>query len=84
MVIQCLRYEYSEVENKYDVYRGKDCIKWFCESLKEHAIKIIKKEEKKKMIPSTNKELISYHNQENCHTFKKKLMENMIKLKRFA
>ena len=48
MVIQCLRYEYSEVENKYDVYRGKDCIKWSCESLKEHAIKIIKKGRKEK------------------------------------
>ena len=28
--------------NRHDVYRGKDCIKKFCESLREHAmIKII-------------------------------------------
>ena len=28
-------------ENKHDVYRGKDCMKKFCESLKEHAMKMI-------------------------------------------
>ena len=28
--------------NKHDVYRGKDCMKKFCESLREHAMKIIK------------------------------------------
>ena len=25
-------------ENKHDVYRGKDCMKNFCESLREHAL----------------------------------------------
>ena len=29
------------IENKNDVYRGKDCMKKFCEPLKEHAMKII-------------------------------------------
>ena len=24
------------IENKHDVYRGKDCMKMFCESLREH------------------------------------------------
>ena len=27
-------------ENKHDVYRGKDFMKKFCESLRKHAIKI--------------------------------------------
>lgn len=27
--------------NKHDVYRGKDCMRTFCESLREHGIKII-------------------------------------------
>ena len=29
---------YRSIENKHDVYRGKDCLKNFCESLREHAI----------------------------------------------
>ena len=34
------------IENKHDVYRGKDCIKKFCKYLKEHAIKITNFEKK--------------------------------------
>ena len=29
------------IENKHDVYRGEDCMKKFCESLREHTMKII-------------------------------------------
>ena len=38
------------IENKHTLYRGKDCMKIFCESLREHAKNIIDFE-KKKMIP---------------------------------
>ena len=31
---------FKSTENKDDVYRGKDCIKSFCESFKEHATNI--------------------------------------------
>ena len=31
---------FKSIENKHDVYRGKDRMKKFCESLREHAIKI--------------------------------------------
>ena len=31
----------KSIENKHDVYRGKDCMKKFCESLRDHAMKII-------------------------------------------
>ena len=31
---------FRNIENKYDLYRGKSCIKNFCELLREHAIKI--------------------------------------------
>ena len=34
-------------ENKHGVHRGKNCIKNFCESLREHAIKIIRLKRKK-------------------------------------
>ena len=30
---------FRSIENKHDVYRGKDCLKKFCESLMKHAIK---------------------------------------------
>ena len=31
---------FRSIENKHDVYRGKDCMKKFCESIREHAMKI--------------------------------------------
>ena len=33
--------QFRSVENKYDVYRGKDYMKNFCEFLRKHAMKII-------------------------------------------
>ena len=39
---------FISIENKHDVYRGKDCIKKFCESLREHEIKIINFKKEKK------------------------------------
>ena len=32
---------FKNIENKHDVYRGKNCMKKFCESLREHAVNII-------------------------------------------
>ena len=32
---------FRSTENKLDVYKGKDCMKKFCESLREHAMKIV-------------------------------------------
>ena len=32
---------FKSIENKHDVYRGKDCMKKFCESLRGHAMEII-------------------------------------------
>ena len=42
------------IKNMHDVYRGKDYMKKFCESLKEHAVKIIN--HKKKEMKLLNKE----------------------------
>ena len=42
---------FKTIENKYDVYRGKDCIKKFWKSLTEHTMEIISfKEEKSQAI----------------------------------
>ena len=32
---------FDHIENKNSLYRGKDCMKKFCDSLKEHAKNII-------------------------------------------
>ena len=41
---------FRSIENKHDAYRGKDCMKKFCEFLREHAIKIINFKKKKNEI----------------------------------
>ena len=38
---------FNNIENKYTLYRGEDCMKKFCESLREHAKSIIDFEKKK-------------------------------------
>ena len=37
----------KSIENKHDVYRGNDCFKKFCGSLRERAMKIINFKKKK-------------------------------------
>ena len=32
---------FTTIGNKYDVYRGKDCMKKFCEFLRKHAMETI-------------------------------------------
>ena len=38
--------EFKSIENKHDVYRGRDSMKKFCESLREHVMEKRKKKEK--------------------------------------
>ena len=59
------------MENKYDVYTGKDGMKKFCEFLREHAMKIINFKKKKMKLPT--KELQeSYKNAKMCYICKEK------------
>ena len=39
---------FRSIENKLDVYRGNDCMKKFCEFLREHTMKIINLKKRKK------------------------------------
>ena len=41
---------FKNLENKYDICRGKDCGKKFCESLREHGIKISNFQKKKNKV----------------------------------
>ena len=52
----------DESKNKLIYYRGKDCLKKFCEDLRIHAPKIINYE-KKKIIPLTTEEKINCNDQ---------------------
>ena len=47
-------WSFNNVENKHTLYRGKDCMKKFNSSLREHATDILNLE-KKNMIPLTKK-----------------------------
>ena len=38
---------FKSIENKHDIYRGKDYLKKFCESLREDAMKIVNFKKKK-------------------------------------
>ena len=50
---------FKDIENKHDVQRGRDCMKKFCESLKEHFVKTINFK-KKNMKLLTNEKQESY------------------------
>ena len=57
---------FDNIENKHIVYRGEDCMKKFCTSLREHEKNIIDFE-KKKMLPLTKRELKSHQYAEVCY-----------------
>ena len=66
------------IENKQDVYSGKDCVKKFCESLREHAMKIISFK-KKKMKALIKEQLESYENPKICYISKEKFESKCLK-----
>ena len=69
---------FQSIENKHDVYRGKDCIEKFCESLREHANKIINIK-KKKMELLTKEQQESYENAKICYICKEKFEDKYTK-----
>ena len=50
---------FKGIENKHDVYKGKDCIKKICESLREHAMEIINLKRKNEIINKPTAGIIS-------------------------
>ena len=36
----CIISPFKTIESKHDIYKGKDCMQKFCESLREHEMKI--------------------------------------------
>ena len=67
----------DDKENKYDVYRGEDCRKKFCESSREQTMKTVIFE-KKKAIPLTNEQIESCEKTKICYFCKKPLITNTL------
>ena len=67
------------IENKHDVYRGKDYLQKICESLREHVMKIINF--KKKI--STKEQQESYENAKFCYICKEKFQNKYLKDRKY-
>ena len=63
--------KFDDIKNNHDVYRGKDCMEKFYESLKQHAMEIINFEQEKTLL-LINKEIESCTSLENCRNCKRK------------
>ena len=74
---------FKSIENKHDVYRGKDSMKNFYELLRENAMKIINFK-KKKMKLLTNKLQNSYQNWKICYICKEKFENEYVKAKKHS
>ena len=67
-LVTCCSFDKSNNEQKY--YRGRYCMRRFCDDLKEQAIKIMNYEQKE-MMPLTDEEKESQKNQTICHICEK-------------
>ena len=76
-------FSFRSIENKHDVYRGKDCMKQFSEFLREQGMKIInfKKEKKKELLTKEQQE--SYENEKICYICKGKFENKHLKDKKY-
>ena len=75
---------FKNKEEKHDILRGKHCMKKFCESLREHATKIISFDFKKRKIKLLTKEQQeSYGNAKICYICKEKFENKYVKDKKY-
>ena len=72
---------FDKSENKQTYYRKRDCMKRFCDDLKEHVTKIINYETKP-MKALTEEEKESYKNQQLCHIGEKGFFTNNKKMRK--
>ena len=72
---------FNHIGNKHILYPGKNCMKKFCESLREHA-KIITNFENK-MLPLTKEELKLHQDARNCYICGKRILEKLAKNKNY-
>ena len=67
---------FDDIENKHTLYCGKDCMKKFAESLREHAKNVIDFE-KKKMLPLTKEESKSHQDAKVCYICGKRIFKSI-------
>ena len=70
------------IENKHYAYRSKGCMKKFCESLRELAMKMINFK-KKKMKLFTKEQQESYKNATSCYICNEKFENKYLKDKKY-
>ena len=69
---------FTSIENKHDVYRATDCIKNFCEFLREHEMKITNFKKK-------NRKSCKYHmKMQKSVIFKKKIENKYLKDRKYC
>ena len=73
---------FGHIENKHTLYGGKDCIKTFCDSLKEHAKNKILFVKKKRLV-LTKEELKSYQEAKVCYICGKGILKRLAKDKNY-
>ena len=69
---------FDQTEDKHTLYHGKDCMKIFCTSLREHA-KNISDFKKKKRLPLTKEELKLHQDSKVCYICGKRILEKLSK-----
>ena len=74
---------FKSIEKNHDVYKDKDCMKKFCEYLREHTMEIINLK-KKKVKLLTKQQQESYWNTKVCYICKKKLENKYVKDKKYC
>ena len=72
---------FRSIENKHEVFRGKNCIEKFCKFLRNFAMKIINFK-KKKMKLLTKEQQESYENAKICYICEKKFENEYLKERR--
>ena len=74
---------FRSIEKKHDVYRGKNCIKKFCEFFRDHAMKVINfKKRKMKLLTKAHQE--SFEKAKTCYTCKAKIGNKNWKDKKYC
>ena len=63
----CSEFAYKKIENPLKLYRGKDCIKKFCDHVIGEARHLYHSFPEKPMTPLTPKEMDRYKRSERCH-----------------
>ena len=72
------------IENEHDVERGKDCMRKFCEFLREHAVKTIKFNKKNSKLWTKDQQgSRKMKNAKTCYICKEKFVEKYLKDKKY-